>query len=210
MRRSRQWLAVIALLGAVTAAYADGPGGYRPKDPGPLPVSEQGAIDAYTAGYASILRAEHAENLAAASIERSRAQGCVGAMRRRRIRRRCRTSPAAVRLDQLDARSLHVHGLRESQARTLRRSAARVRAGAEDQSRTRPYAIEYQGEAFLGLNRIDEARFNFLRLYALDQTPGSEAAAGDARVDGRRTKRNRQRASTCQRWRRGSRKSRDL
>jgi tetratricopeptide (TPR) repeat protein len=31
-----------------------------------------------------------------------------------------------------------------------------------------PYAIEYQGEAFLGLNRIDEARFNFLRLYALD------------------------------------------
>jgi tetratricopeptide (TPR) repeat protein len=32
-----------------------------------------------------------------------------------------------------------------------------------------PHAIEYQGEAFLGLNRIDEARFNFLRLYALDQ-----------------------------------------
>ena len=52
MRRSRQWLVVIALLGAVTAANADGPGGYRPKDPGPVPVSEQGAIDAYTAGYA--------------------------------------------------------------------------------------------------------------------------------------------------------------
>lgn len=32
-----------------------------------------------------------------------------------------------------------------------------------------PYAIEYQGETFLALNRIDEARFNFLRLYALDQ-----------------------------------------
>ena len=31
MRRSREWLAVIALLGAVTAVHADGPGGYRPK-----------------------------------------------------------------------------------------------------------------------------------------------------------------------------------
>ena len=30
-----------------------------------------------------------------------------------------------------------------------------------------PYAIEYQGEAFLALNRIAEAQFNFLRLYAV-------------------------------------------
>jgi tetratricopeptide (TPR) repeat protein len=30
-----------------------------------------------------------------------------------------------------------------------------------------PYAIEYQGEAFLALNRIDEAQFSFLRLYAI-------------------------------------------
>lgn len=32
-----------------------------------------------------------------------------------------------------------------------------------------PYAIEYQGQAFLGLNRIEEARFNYLRLYALNK-----------------------------------------
>jgi tetratricopeptide (TPR) repeat protein len=32
------------------------------------------------------------------------------------------------------------------------------------------YAIEYQGEAYLGLNDFDRARFNYLRLYALDQT----------------------------------------
>jgi tetratricopeptide (TPR) repeat protein len=37
-----------------------------------------------------------------------------------------------------------------------------------------PHAIEYQGEAFLGLNRIDEARFNFLRLYALDQAQAAK------------------------------------
>lgn len=31
------------------------------------------------------------------------------------------------------------------------------------------YAIEYQGQAYLGLNRIDDARFNYLRLYALNK-----------------------------------------
>ena len=30
------------------------------------------------------------------------------------------------------------------------------------------YAIEYQGEAYLGLNDFNRARFNYLRLYALD------------------------------------------
>ena len=32
------------------------------------------------------------------------------------------------------------------------------------------YAIEYQGEAYLGLNDFRRARFNYLRLYALDTT----------------------------------------
>ena len=31
------------------------------------------------------------------------------------------------------------------------------------------YAIEYQGEAYLGVGNFDRARFNYLRLYALDQ-----------------------------------------
>ena len=30
-----------------------------------------------------------------------------------------------------------------------------------------PHAIEYQGEAFLGLNRLHQAKFNYLRLYAI-------------------------------------------
>ena len=167
MRRLRGWLAVIALLGAVTAVHADGPGGYRPKDPGPVPVSEQGAIDAYTAGYASILRAEHAENLAAASsndAERSAAQ--------RSAQEAYKTSlphfATAVRLDT----SMH-------EAYTYLGYAYR-KLGRYDESLQAydralkinpdtPYAIEYQGEAFLALNRIAEARFNFLRLYALDE-----------------------------------------
>lgn len=32
-----------------------------------------------------------------------------------------------------------------------------------------PHAIEYQGQAFLGMNRLEEARFNYLRLYALNK-----------------------------------------
>lgn len=167
MRRLRGWLAVIALLGAVTAVHADGPGGYRPKDPGPVPVSEQGAIDAYTAGYASILRAEHADNVAAASsndAERSAAQRSAQEAYKASLPH----FATAVRLDT----SMH-------EAYTYLGYAYR-KLGRYDESLQAydralkinpdtPYAIEYQGEAFLALNRIAEARFNFLRLYALDE-----------------------------------------
>jgi tetratricopeptide (TPR) repeat protein len=167
MRRLRGWLAVIALLGAVTAVHADGPGGYRPKDPGPVPVSEQGAIDAFTAGYASILRAEHADNLAAASsndAERSAAQRSAQEAYKASLPH----FATAVRLDT----SMH-------EAYTYLGYAYR-KLGRYDESLQAydralkinpdtPYAIEYQGEAFLALNRIAEARFNFLRLYALDE-----------------------------------------
>ena len=167
MPRLRGWLAVIALLGAVTAVHADGPGGYRPKDPGPVPVSEQGAIDAYTAGYASILRAEHAENLAAASsndAEHSAAQRSAQEAYKASLPH----FATAVRLDT----SMH-------EAYTYLGYAYR-KLGRYDESLQAydralkinpdtPYAIEYQGEAFLALNRIAEARFNFLRLYALDE-----------------------------------------
>ena len=167
MRRSREWLAVIALLGAVTAADADGPGGYRPKDPGPVPVSEQGAIDAYTAGYASILRAEHAENLAAASTtDAERSAALTDA--KKAYQASLPNFAAAVRLD---------HSMHEAYTylgyanRKLGRYGEALHA-YEQALKINPdttFAIEYQGEAFLGLNRIDEARFNFLRLYALDQ-----------------------------------------
>ncbi len=166
MRRSREWLVVIALLGAVTAVHADGPGGYRPKDRGPAPVSEQGAVDAYTAGYASILRAEHAENLAAASsneAERKAAQRDAQAAYRASLPR----FTSAVRLD---------HSMHEAYTylgyanRKLGRYDESLKAYEQALSINpdTPYAIEYQGETFLALNRIDEARFNFLRLYALD------------------------------------------
>jgi tetratricopeptide (TPR) repeat protein len=167
MQRSREWLAVIALLGAVTAAYADGPGGYRPKDRGAAPVSEQGAIDAYTAGYASILRAEHAENLAAASSNEAERKAALGDAQKAYAASLPHFA-SAVRLDSSMHEAYTYMGYAN---RKLGRydEALRAYEQALKINPNTPHAIEYQGEAFLGLNRIDEARFNFLRLYALDQ-----------------------------------------
>ena len=167
MQRSRNWLAVIALLGAVTAAYADGPGGYRPKERGDVPVSEQGAVDAYTAGYASILRAEHAENLAAAaSNDAERKEASSNAQKA--YAASLPNFESAVRLDSSMHEAYTYLGYAN---RKLGRYDEALRAydQALKINPNTPYAIEYQGEAFLGLNRIDEARFNFLRLYALDE-----------------------------------------
>ncbi len=166
MRRLREWLAVIALLCAVTAVHADGPGGYRPKERGPLPVSEQGAIDAYTAGYASILRAEHAENLAAASSseeERKAAQ--------RRAQEAYRASlphfTSATRLDHAMHEAYTYLGYANRKLGRYEESLAAYKQALQINPDT-PYAIECQGETFLALNRVAEAQFNFLRLYALD------------------------------------------
>jgi tetratricopeptide (TPR) repeat protein len=166
MQRSRAWLAVIALLGAVTAVQADGPGGYRPKERGPLPVSEQGAIDAYTAGYASILRAEHAENLAAASsneAERKAAQHAALEAYRASL-------PHFTSATRLDSSMHEAYTYLGYANRKLGRYDESLKAydQALKINPDTPYAIEYQGETYLALNRIAEAQFNFLRLYALN------------------------------------------
>jgi tetratricopeptide (TPR) repeat protein len=129
-------------------------------------VSEQGAIDAYTAGYASILRAEHADNLAAASsneAERKAAQ--------RDAQEAYRTSlPHFTTATRLDSSMHEAYTYLGYANRKLGRYEESLKAydQALKINPDTPYAIEYQGEAFLALNRIDEARFNFLRLYALD------------------------------------------
>ena len=138
MRRSRHWLAVIALLGAVTAVHADGPGGYRPKDRGPLPVSEQGAIDAYTAGYASILRAEHAENLAAASSNEAERKAARRDAQEAYQTRRCRISQQPRASTARCTKPTRTWATRIASSDATSEALQRVRAGAEDQSR---YAV---------------------------------------------------------------------
>lgn len=163
---SKVGLAVIALLGAITAAYADGPGGYRPAQRA-APISEQGAIDAYTAGYASILRAEHAENLAAAASNEAERKAALGDAQKAYAASLAHFA-SAVRLDSSMHEAYTYMGYAN---RKLGRydEALRAYEHALKINPDTPHAIEYQGEAFLALNRIDEARFNFLRLYALDQ-----------------------------------------
>jgi tetratricopeptide (TPR) repeat protein len=159
------WLAVIALLGAVTAVHADGPGGYRPKERGAAPVSEQGAVDAYTAGYASILRAEHAENLAAASSNEAERRAALQAAQEA-YRASLPHFTAATRLDDSMHEAYTYLGYAN---RKLGRYEESLKAYGQALTINpdTPYAIEYQGEAFLALNRIDAAQFNFLRLYAV-------------------------------------------
>jgi tetratricopeptide (TPR) repeat protein len=187
MRRSREWLAVIALFGAVTAVHADGPGGYRPKERGPLPVSEQGAVDAYTAGYASILRAEHAENLAAASSsdeERKAAQRTAQEAYRAALPH----FTSATRLDQSMHEAYTYLGYANRKLGRYEESLQAYGQALKINPDT-PYAIEYQGETFLALNRIAEARFNFLRLYALDAySAGKLLTAMHAWVEANKTK----------------------
>ena len=166
MPRLREWLAVIALLGAVTAVYADGPGGYRPKSRGPIPVSEQRATDAYTAGYASILRAEHAENLAAASSNDADRKAALGSAQEA-YRQSLPHFTEATRLDSSMHEAYTYLGFAN---RKLGRYDESLQA-YEQALEINPdavHAIEYQAEALLGLNRIAEVRFNYLRLYALD------------------------------------------
>jgi tetratricopeptide (TPR) repeat protein len=48
------------------------------------------------------------------------------------------------------------------------------------------FAIEYQGEAFLGLGDIKRARFNYLRLYALDRELAAQLLEAIEKAEKRR------------------------
>jgi tetratricopeptide (TPR) repeat protein len=157
---------LLAALAVAGVAHADGPAGYRPRASGPAAVSQQDAIDAYNLGYASILRAEHQDDLAAAATTDAE---------RTAARRDGRAAYEAA-LKQFDAAVRYDASMHEAYTYI---GYANRRLGRYEQSLAAydkalsinpdySYAIEYQGVAFLGLNRVDEARFNYLRLYALD------------------------------------------
>ncbi len=75
---------------------------------------------------------------------------------------------AAVRLA-ADVPGLQRHGLRLPQDRRLRQGARDVRQGARRSSPGFPDAIEYRGEAYLGLNRVDDAKQAYLEMLAADR-----------------------------------------
>ena len=162
-----------ALLWAFATAAsvrADGPGSYRPaaKASSAKPaLSEVQAIEAYNLGYAAIQRADHATALAEATSDANEQRQSQRKARNEYEQAR-RHFEQAVRLDAHFYEGFTYLGYAN---RKLGRHAQALEAyqHALQLNPDYSYAIEYQGQAYLGLNRIDEARFNYLRLYALNK-----------------------------------------
>lgn len=169
---SRIYASLAALLWLTTTAapvYADGPGAFR-KAPRSAPaptLSEESAIDAYNQGYAAIQRADHSHALAEASSagkEKTDAERAARDFYQESLRH----FKEAIRLDA----SMHEAYTYVGYANRKLGNHAKALEAYEQALRIfpdYPHAIEYQGQAFLGLNRLDEARFNYLRLYALNK-----------------------------------------
>lgn len=162
----------VALLWLTTTAapvHADGPGAHRPQARSALPptISELSAIDAYNVGYAAIQRADHSQALADASSDRKEKADAE-----RTARDFYEASlghfEEAIRMDASMHEAYTYLGYanrklgRHDKALAAYAQALRIFPDY-------PHAIEYQGQAFLGLNRIADARFNYLRLYALNK-----------------------------------------
>jgi len=161
---------MLALLSMTAApAHADGPGAYRPppqsaKQP---TISEHGAIEAYNLGYAAIQHADHVDALAEAATsaeEKKQAQRQASDEYKQSLN----YFSEAVRQDASMHEAYTYLGYAN---RKLGRYPAALDAydHALSISPDYPHAIEYQGEAFLGLDRIEDARINYLRLYALSK-----------------------------------------
>lgn len=157
-------------LATAAPAHADGPGAYRPPaqpSASQPALSELKAIEAYNLGYAAIQRADHATALADATADRAERRRAQGTAKDEYEQAR-QHFEAAVRLDAYLYEGFTYLGYanrrlgRHSQALEAYERALKLNP---DYS----YAIEYQGQAYLGSNRIDEARFNYLRLYALNK-----------------------------------------
>ncbi|MBL8266176.1 tetratricopeptide repeat protein [Steroidobacter sp.] len=170
MIRTGKWLAALLwLVAAAAPVYADGPGAHRPPArPGIAPtISEEQAIDAYNIGYAAIQRADHSQALAAASsnaIEKAEAERAARGFYKESLSH----FETATQLDP------SMHEAYTYLGYANRKLGNHTKALAAYQQALRifpdyPHAIEYQGQALLGLNRLDEARFNYLRLYALNK-----------------------------------------
>lgn len=151
-------------------AHADGPGAHRPPaktSPSKPALSEVQAIEAYNVGYAAIQRADHASALAEATSDPTEKRQSQRTAADEYEQARWQFEEA-VRLDAYLYEGFTYLGYAN---RKLGRHSQALKA-YEQALKLNPdysYAIEYQGQAYLGLNRIDEARFNYLRLYALNK-----------------------------------------
>lgn len=162
--------ALLWMFAAAAPVHADGPGSYRPpaQPSAQKPaLSEVQAIEVYNLGYAAIQRADHATALAEASSDPAEKRQSLRTAKDQYEEAR-KHFEEAVRLDAYLYEGFTYLGYAN---RKLGRHTQALEA-YERALKLNPdysYAIEYQGQAYLGLNRIDEARFNYLRLYALNK-----------------------------------------
>ena len=162
--------ALLWIFATAAPAHADGPGAYQPPTkPAELnpALSEVQAIEAYNLGYAATQRADHAAALAEATSDPTEKRQSQQTAKEQYEQAR-RHFEEAVRLDAYLYEGFTYLGYAN---RKLGRHAEALEAyeHALDLNPDYSYAIEYQGQAYLGLNRIDAARFNYLRLYALNK-----------------------------------------
>ena len=143
---------------------ADGPPSFKARST--EAEYERTALDAYGMGYALIERATRFDHDAAAAKEdRARREAMRGATES--FEDALRAFDEAVRLEptMYEAHTYIGYANRKlghhERALSAYETALRLKP---DYAR----AIEYQGEAYLGLDRFDAAKFNYLRLYALD------------------------------------------
>jgi tetratricopeptide (TPR) repeat protein len=158
--------ATIALCLLPSSVPADAPPGYGPVQTESGTAYETAARDAYGMGYASIERATRLDHdAAAAPNERTRETAMRDAARA--------YEDALLAFEQaieLEPEMYEAHTYLGYANRKLGRYD-RSLAAYETALRLKPdyaRAIEYQGEAFLGLDRFESAKRNYLRLYALD------------------------------------------
>jgi tetratricopeptide (TPR) repeat protein len=169
--QNRRTCALVSLWVALATGpvYADGPGAYRPpaRSSAAPALSAASAIDAYNSGYAAVQRADHAQALAEAASDPAEKRKSER-VARDAYKESQRYFEAAVHADASMHEAYTYLGYanrklgRHSQALAAYEQALRINPDY-------PHAIEYQGQALLGLNRFEEARFNYLRLYALNK-----------------------------------------
>lgn len=177
MRLHRPFVALLWLIAAAVPVHADGPGAHRPppRDATPPPISELRAIDAYNQGYAAIQRADHSQALAEASSDAKDKTEAESAARVS-YRESLKHFEEAVRLDASMHEAYTYLGYANRKLGDYEKALAAYRQALKIFP-DYPHAIEYQGQAFLGLNRLDEARFNYLRLYALNKGQAAKLLA---------------------------------
>jgi tetratricopeptide (TPR) repeat protein len=157
-------LAVAALL-QVATVHADGPGAYRSGSAGPQQPPAVQAQNAYDAGVAFLEQAARHEQLAEAG-DGGRASDKARAAAAKAYKKALAQFEIARRIDPASYEAHTYAGFANRKLGRYDRSLDAYAAALRLKPDYGP-AVEYQGEAFLALDRLQDAKLNYLRLYAL-------------------------------------------